>query len=386
MYIINIPKIKYQDPWQQTFDFRLNLLIRKNKIRVAYYYERPDSSTFRYRVYNMVQTLNELSTQYVASFFWGEEIENINIIIDNVDIIVICRSRYTNALGGFIATARNKGKKVFFDIDDLVFCPTYTHLVVDSLNHDLNNPMVADYWFSFIAKQAAVLNLCDEVIATNEYLASIIRNETRKKVSVIPNFLNREQLEISNQIYEEKKKNGFQRDYKFHIGYFSGSPTHTKDFVVLADALMDLLDKYDNLIFRIVGYMDLVKPLKKYSSRIERYSMQDFLNLQRLVSEVELNLVPLQDNEFTNCKSELKYFEAGVVGTVTIASPTFTYNNAISDGDNGFIANSYQWYEKIENLILNPQQLVQIAKHAKIDSESKFSWRNQIKLIENVLT
>jgi hypothetical protein len=34
-----------------------------------------------------------------------------------------------------------------------------------------------------------------------------------------------------------------------------------------------------------------------------------------------LNLVPLQNNMFNNCKSELKFFEAGIVEVPSVALP-----------------------------------------------------------------
>ena len=37
----------------------------------------------------------------------------------------------------------------------------------------------------------------------------------------------------------------------------------------------------------------------------------------------------MENNKFTNCKSELKFFEAAIAETVTVASPTFNYKNAI---------------------------------------------------------
>ena len=64
--------------------------------------------------------------------------------------------------------------------------------------------------------------------------------------------------------------------------------------------------------------------------RIEVCPLQDFVNLQRLIGEVEINIVPLQDNAFTNCKSELKYFEAAIVETVTVATPTYTFSRVRS--------------------------------------------------------
>lgn len=386
MYINNIPQVSYFDPWATTFDHRLNVLKRARHWRVAYYYEKPDSSTFRYRVYNMIQALRESPSGIGASYFWGEELEQMDAIVSNVDAIVICRARYTEQLSRFVTKARNIGKKVFFDIDDLVYNPLFAHLVVDALNVDMTDPNVSNFWFAFTAQQAAAINLCDQVITTNEYLASRLKLHTGKPVSVIPNFLNREQIEVSSQIFEEKQKNGFRRDHRFHVGYFSGSPTHTKDLGVALDALIDLLEKHKNLVFRVVGYMDLVKPLQNYPSQIERYPMQDFLNLQRLIGEVEVNLVPLQDNEFTNCKSELKYFEAGLVGSVTIASPTFTYSRAIQDGDNGYLAKSYEWYEKIESLIADPSSLLDMVEKAKSASEKIYAWHNQIDLIENIVS
>ena len=73
------------------------------------------------------------------------------------------------------------------------------------------------------------------------------------------------------------------------------------------------------------------------------------MTLQKLVAWVGLNLVPLQYNTFTNCKSELKYFEAAIVGTQTIASPTYTYARAIQDGENGYLAQAHQWLNRIRH-------------------------------------
>jgi len=384
MYIHSIEKVNYNDPWQEDFNQRLCFL-KKGTNRVAYYHERPDSSTFRYRVYNMIQALSESPYKISSTYFWGNELEKMDLIIANTDVIVICRARYTALLSRFVSVARNKGKVIFFDLDDFIFDPIYTHLVVDTLNYDINNPITSDFWFSFIAQQSAALNLCDKVITTNDYLATKIQNQTGKKVFVIPNFLNREQYLLSFRIFESKLKNGFLRDNKFHLGYFSGSPTHTKDLAVAFDAIIELLSKHKNLVFRIVGYMGLQKPLKQFATQVERYPMQDYLNLQRIIGDVELNLIPLQDNVFTNCKSELKFFEAGITGTVSIASPIFTYTNAIINRKNGFLAKSYQWFEIIDSIIEDPRILEEIARQAKNTSEQNYIWRNHTNLIINTL-
>src|SRR5690606_4933801 len=100
----------------------------------------------------------------------------------------------------------------------------------------------------------------------------------------------------------------------------------------------------------IVGLLNIEQRLNAWSDRIEQIPVQDYLNLQKHIAEVEINLVPLQINTFTNCKSELKYFESAITGTVSIASPTYVYANAIQDGQNGFLARSYEWYEKVDSV------------------------------------
>ena len=56
--------------------------------------------------------------------------------------------------------------------------------------------------------------------------------------------------------------------------------------------------------------------------RVVREPFVDFIELQRKIAEVDVNLVPLVNNEFSNCKSELKFYEASIVGTVTCAAPS----------------------------------------------------------------
>src|SRR5262249_61039712 len=113
---------------------------------------------------------------------------------------------------------------------------------------------------------------------------------------------------------------GFHGRGGLPFGFFSGPPSHNRDFEIISGVLRRLLADDPRLHVRVVGYLDLKGELRHYQDRIERHPLCDFLNLQRLIGSTEVNLVPLQDNTFTQCKSELKYFEAGLVGTVTSSS------------------------------------------------------------------
>lgn len=351
--------------------------LRSGNIRIAYYYDFPDGSTFRYRVYNMIQALRSQPASYSASWFCRADRHWFNQIVDSADILVLCRARYTDKLNHMITRARNMGRQVVFDVDDLVVDPDYTHLLVHTLDKDMESDSVWEQWFGDIGRLAAVLRLCDRVITTNEYLASRIRACSGKEVRIVPNFINREQLDVSLHILNAKKASRFARDGRIHLGYFSGSPSHDKDFELISGALARVLSEDPRLRLRVVGYLNVKGPVLHHQDRIERVPMQDFLNLQCMIGSTEINLVPLQDNVFTNCKSELKYFEAGIVGTNTVASPTFTFRQAIKDGINGYLAGSYEWQSKlslaIDSLDAGSEAYIQMAECAFRDCQRKYS-------------
>lgn len=384
MFLLETPPVSYVDPWNATFSERLRSLAAGSR-RVAYFYERPDNSTFRYRAYNMIQSLHASPNDISASYFCNEDFEQLEKVVDLADVIVFCRCRYSDKLNRIVNIARNHGKSVYFDIDDLVFEPQYAHLVLDTLDQDLTDPEVWDVWFASFARVGTMMRQCDAVITTNDFLGAEIAKFAGKPVSIIPNFLNQEQLEISRRIYQQKKNRGYARNHELHLGYFSGTPTHKKDFDIVADTLSLLLDSDPRIKILVVGFLDLRGAFNGHESRIIQYPLHDFINLQRLISFVEVNLMPLQDNTFTNCKSELKYFEAGVVGTVSVASPVFSYRNAIRHGENGFLSNSYEWYEVLSELTRDLASYNRIADAAYEDSVKKFAWYNQVELIENTL-
>ena len=102
--------------------------------------------------------------------------------------------------------------------------------------------------------------------------------------------------------------------------------------------------------------------------KISYLPMMNFKDLQREIAKVDVNIAPLVINDFTNCKSELKFFEAGAVETTTIASPTYTFKQAIRDGENGFLAQPGEWYDKLKYLYNHPEENRKIAKQARKDA------------------
>lgn len=386
MFHVTEPPSDYRDPWTQPFDKRFRQLC-SGTIRVAYFYERPDTSTFRYRVYNMVQVLRTQRNDVGAAYFYNDDSAFFSKVVDNADVIVVCRMRYDEHLNQMVTRARAQGKKVYFDVDDLIFDTTYTHLILRTLAQPLG-PTAWDFWFATIGRIGATFKMCDGGITTNAYLASRMQEFWDVPVQVVPNYLNQIQLEVSDRIYEEKLNSGFHRTRDIHLGYFSGTPTHNHDFHMAGSALASLMSEDPRIKLLVVGFLEIAGELERFRDRIQFFGLHDFVNLQRVMSLVEINLIPLLDNGFTNCKSELKYFEAAAVGTVSVATPIHTYRNAIEDGKTGFLANSTNWEEKIRRAITELDSnggYDEIASNARRSVLQRYGWFNQLPAIEKAI-
>lgn len=351
MFFVDTPPVgDYSDPWADDFWTRY-AAFRRGSHRVAYFYEKADNSTFRYRAYNMVQTLNDAAGEISAGYFFPADGNKIDMVLNQADTIVLCRMRYEAVVARIVAIAKSRGITVLYDVDDLVFDTDFTHMILGTLAQDFAHPGVWDHWFAYISRIGTALRMCDAAITTNPYLAQRISDFSGKPAFIVPNFMNHQQLEFSQRLYEEKFNRGFQRNDLLHVGYFSGTPTHKRDFDLAVPALADLLARQSQVRVLIVGYMSIPGELERFGNRVEVYPFHDFVNLQRIISLVELNIVPLVDNVFTNCKSELKYFEAAAVGTLTIASPTSTYAAAIQHGVNGWLSSSIEWGAALDEAI-----------------------------------
>jgi len=374
--LATVPAVNHVDPWNLPLQDRVRLLARRGK-RIAYFYELADNSTFRYRVHNMVEVLNEGEDDVGASYFFLADLHRLDEIADLATMLVICRTRYDHRVNRLIAAFKKRGKKVLYDIDDFVFDTEHVHLIVNTLDLDMENPQTWHDWFSYNSRLGATLKLCDGGITTNEYLAGRMRDFAKLPVAVVPNYMNREQLALSDRVFEAKARQQPGEEGLIHLGYFSGSPSHNRDFAIVIPALEELLEQDERLGVVVVGYIEAGPRLERFGSRVKRFPFQDYVNLQRLIGSVEFNLMPLQFNAFTDSKSELKYFEAAAVGTVSIASPSHVYARAVRHRDTGYLSRAHEWVQVIREALGNLPGYRAMAERARTDALAKYAWYQQ---------
>lgn len=322
---------------------------------VLYVVENKNSAQFRYRVLNVIEAL-ENSDEWNARYVMNNNFKKADL--EDIDLLVILRQA---GRGGkileIIKMARAAGIKILFDLDDLIFDYRDLPLLMRS-----TNSKNVFYWMGYFYGIRRIAKKVDGFITTNEFLAGKLkRSFTLKKVVVISNSLNREQVEFSEKCLKNKKHEGFT------IGYFSGSPTHAKDLGMVEGELIRFLNEHEDVKMMIVGYM-------KFSSRMQEMISQGKIIVKDLmeplkmleeIAKVDVNIAPLLISDFTNSKSELKFFEAGAVETTTIASPSFAFSRAISDEENGLLAKPGEWYKKIKFLYDNPGENRKMEKKAR---------------------
>ena len=379
-------RVAYAPPWNVDFHVRRSWL-RRGTFRIAYIYELEDTSTFRYRVFNMIEALNSCSEANVsASWFTRREFNVDQTFIDSCDLVIICRTRYDEAVARLIERARARGISVFFDVDDLVIDPSMIHRIIVNLGHATRSEADWDYWYSYVGRLRATLEMCDGAITTTPFLAERISAATNGlPCSVVPNFLNRLQVQISESLVASKRRSRYERNDFLTVGFLSGSPSHVGDLYVASRALAEFLAGHPDVRLRMVGFVELNEHLAPFAHRIESIPLSDYLSLQAIAGACEFCIVPLQINTFTMCKSELKFFETGAVGTPVIATPTPPYSAAIVDGQNGFVASAHEWLERLECAyelaVTRPVEYRQMSDRALESSLKAYNWNIQVPTI-----
>lgn len=270
--------------------------------------------------------------------------------------IIIYRSPVSDQLLRLCQLAKEFGKTVFFDIDDLVFDTVYT----DQLSYTQGlNEVDKGHYDASVRNYGYMLDNCDAAItSTNQLQTELLKY--KDTVLLNRNLASDELVAVSAQsIKDYSQVSDFVR-----IGYFSGSISHNENFEMIKPAIKALLSKYDNLQLHIVGHLDIPADMEVYRNRIVVHDYVDWDDLPALISSVDINLAPLTDSIFNRAKSEIKWMEAALVKVPTVASNIGAFADMVEDGQTGLLANDDQWFDKLEMLILSSDLRQSLAEQA----------------------
>ncbi|MDU5663170.1 rhamnan synthesis F family protein [Streptococcus vestibularis] len=306
----------------------------------------------RYRVLNKAEQLRK----------HGFAVKVVNLsdfqlsLAQNANHIIIYRSPISPELLRLCHLAKEYGKPVFFDIDDLVFDTVYTDQL--SYTQGLNSVEKGNY-DAGVRNYGYMLENCDGAItSTNQLQEELYKYQS--KVLLNRNLASDDLIAISSRYIKDYS----QTSDIVKIGYFSGSISHNENFELIKPAIKQLLTKYSNVQLHIVGILDIPEDMKPFENQIVTHDYVDWDKLPSLISEVDINLAPLVDSIFNRAKSEIKWIEAALVKVPTVASKIGAFSDAIVDGETGLLATDDQWFEKLEDLVLYPELRQKIADAA----------------------
>jgi GT2 family glycosyltransferase len=323
-------------------------------IKAALFVSAEPADPKRYRCDHQAEQLAMLGVsvdvEHSDNVRWGE-------IAEQYGMFVLHRVPFDEHLRWFIGVARRKGKPVVFDTDDLVFDAEAAHGFFAGLEH-LDAAERRDFE-KRVRGCDATLRTADAVTASTQPLATLAR-ELNDKVVVTPNAVSSAMVEQADAVGENTRRaraNGTDGG-EITIAYMSGSPTHDRDFLEAADAVVAVLERYDFARLLIVGDLRLSQAFSRVRDRITEVPFQAWHRLPEVLAEVDINLAPLErDNPFTESKSCIKYLEAGLLGIPTVASPRSDFTRAIEHRRNGLLADTPdQWQAALDELVSSPDR------------------------------
>lgn len=232
------------------------------------------------------------------------------------------------------------GAKFVLDLDDDIEHINLDHPDYDELEkrHDMRMRMV---------------KMADHIVVSTEPIRDTIE-KYNPYITVIPNS-------IDPKIWKVKRKK--RKDGKIRIVWIS-SGSHFADMPLINPVIDDILEEYDNVEFHFAGMTWDEEKTEKYHHHIGTLGYKDFPQFFADL-DPDICIAPLKDNQFNNCKSNIKWLEASMLGVPTVASDVIPYRS-IDHGKTGYLSSTPgQMTKYLKWLIDDPVKRKKIGQAAK---------------------
>ena len=166
---------------------------------------------------------------------------------------------------------------------------------------------------------------------------------------------------------------------RVRIGYFSGTTTHDADWAMAEPALIAILDRHQDVELWLGGHLKPTPALEAFSDRIQRVPFVRWYDLPRVLRDTDISLAPLTPgSRFNEAKSAIKWLEAALVETPTVASPAEPFREVIEHGRTGLLASTPgEWIEALELLLGSEAERRRIGSQARREALLRFSPHRQ---------
>jgi 2-polyprenyl-3-methyl-5-hydroxy-6-metoxy-1,4-benzoquinol methylase/glycosyltransferase involved in cell wall biosynthesis len=278
-------------------------------------------------------------------------------IISWADIIIIQRVANLYSIK-ILEEAKRLGKKVIFEIDDLLI------ELPDFLSH---HKVGLIGYSNFLDR---ILPQVDCITVTTKRLAKQFEMFSRP-IAVIPNTAENESLVRADANY-----------------WLAGQATL---IVASSDAVM--VDFIVPAISEIIGRKDIdVKVVvigppgeafEKAGMKFDRVPNLSYSEFKKFIRTLHnpIGIIPLDDSLFSSCKSPIKYFDYSLAGMPVICSNVPPYSDVVKDRNTGILVtnDTVNWIAAIEQLVQSVSLRKTIAEQAFSSVERDYGMINTVR-------
>ena len=336
----------------------------------------------RYRCEHLSEELAYLGAS--SDITQSEQID-LAAAVDHYELFVLNRVKWNDGVAALLERARARNRTVIFDTDDLVFEPRLERhfAFLDEWGERERRS-----WIDALARFQTTLRACGRSTVSTEPLREHAGRYCERS-ELLPNAVSVDMLQLADAaLAGDDRRARLPERHTVRIGYLSGSRTHRRDFKEAADAVLWALETYPQVELLVVGKLDLDEAFRSFESRIAEIPMQPWQALPELLSRTDVNLAPLErDNPVADCKSCVKYLEAGLLGVPTIASARADFLRVIHHGRNGLLADSpEEWRDALRRLIESSELRRELGSRAYDDVRLHHTTKARARLVEELLT
>ena len=163
------------------------------------------------------------------------------------------------------------------------------------------------------------------------------------------------------------------KGYQFVLAGFSGEPNKPSIYIGMEKLLTDdfnLINKH---------YKQYLMMCRK--ERNEDWNNQPYVRKWGVevaewghqYRDIDISVVPLVDNKFNNCKSELKVIEAAFKGKAVIASNICPYNICLTEKNSYLVNTAREFYDQMKRALHNPNEVVDKILQLRADIMPKYN-------------
>lgn len=322
------------------------------KIKVLFIIEY-ESFSSRYRVDHLREHLAHIGIASELAFIDKVDINSIS----GYNAVSIYRCTDVKRVRKISEEAGKNGIKLIYDIDDFIFD-------YEKIKH-LDFLKAKEYrnFEDYSCRIRKCMELCGAFTASTAALAREIKNIfPGRPVIVCRNAASLEMQLLSEAAVAGNPKGGTG---SVVLGYFSGSHTHDGDWALIEESIIRAMEENGNIKLLLAGALQARPKLSGMGNRVRQVPFMDWRLLPKLLRSIDINLMPLEDGLFQQCKSENKWMEAGLVGIPTVASYNAELGSVMKDGGSAvFCRTAEDWHESVMRLAGDARLRAEIGANA----------------------